>query len=277
MTSKPPQHHDQTKQTAAAPHQSSISALDEFIHTTESRISKSEARSPSSSTRASPSVHPTHLLQLAAQIVHNLQYQHDWTSLTIHTHCIPATNTTSPALLPRPIVSGVPPRRLYVHPDEQVELLMEKEKRKKETRAQGKSKKRGPNDHMPHQPLEPQEVSDGEGEDEEDEAGELSLRREWVLPSHIQEKWSLRQFASIFDAIDLEPPAPEFEPSQTELGLGEAIPSIIQSSERQDYNEGSKSEESERNAKRVLLATVNDDSTIVYYIMHDGLVKPRQN
>ena len=29
--------------------------------------------------------------------------------------------------------------------------------------------------------------------------------------------------------------------------------------------------------KRVLLATVDDDSTVVYYIVHDGIVKPRQN
>jgi len=26
-----------------------------------------------------------------------------------------------------------------------------------------------------------------------------------------------------------------------------------------------------------LLATLTDDSTVVYYIMHDGIVKPRQN
>lgn len=29
--------------------------------------------------------------------------------------------------------------------------------------------------------------------------------------------------------------------------------------------------------KRVLLATLDDDSTVVYYIVHDGIVKPRQN
>jgi len=27
----------------------------------------------------------------------------------------------------------------------------------------------------------------------------------------------------------------------------------------------------------VLLATLHDDSTVVYYVMHDGIVKPRQN
>lgn len=33
----------------------------------------------------------------------------------------------------------------------------------------------------------------------------------------------------------------------------------------------------EKRQKRVLLATLHDDSTVVYYIMHDGIVKPRQN
>lgn len=32
-----------------------------------------------------------------------------------------------------------------------------------------------------------------------------------------------------------------------------------------------------RQTKRLLLATVDDDSTIVYYIVNDGIVKPRQN
>lgn len=33
----------------------------------------------------------------------------------------------------------------------------------------------------------------------------------------------------------------------------------------------------EKSPKRVLLATLDDDSTVVYYIVHDGIVKPRQN
>jgi tRNA-splicing endonuclease subunit Sen15 len=32
-----------------------------------------------------------------------------------------------------------------------------------------------------------------------------------------------------------------------------------------------------RKTKRLLLATLDDDSTVVYYIVHDGIVKPRQN
>jgi tRNA-splicing endonuclease subunit Sen15, fungi type len=29
--------------------------------------------------------------------------------------------------------------------------------------------------------------------------------------------------------------------------------------------------------KRVVMAILDDDSTVVYYIVHDGVVKPRQN
>ena len=75
---------------------------------------------------------------------------------------------------------------------------------------------------------------------------------EWVLPTHLKEKWSLRRFAEVFDAVGERPP----------------------SGEEGDEGEGL---EKRRGGKRVLLATVSDDSTVVYYIVHDGIVKPRQN
>ena len=74
---------------------------------------------------------------------------------------------------------------------------------------------------------------------------DVPVEREWVLPTHLREKWSLRRFAEVFDAIGEVPPGGK---------------------------EGKR-----RGGKRVLLATVADDSTIVYYIVHDGIVKPRQN
>lgn len=87
---------------------------------------------------------------------------------------------------------------------------------------------------------------------------DVPVEREWVLPTHVREKWSLRKFAEVFDAIGEEPPS--------------------------DYVAGEQYAEEERASwkrksreKRVLMAVVNDDSTIVYYIVHDGIVKPRQN
>ncbi|KAG9247835.1 Sen15 protein-domain-containing protein [Calycina marina] len=163
------------------------------------------------------SPHEPHFLHLAEIVKHNLQFQHDWTSVRIHTH------SSSQLSLPRPIVSGLPPRRAYIHPEEQVEIL----KAEHET---GK-----PVEQVPEQ--------------------------EWVLPTHWDEKWTLNRFAEMFDAIEVVPGA---ETSQEE------------DDEEEDISIGYKWRGKNRQ-KRVLLSTVHDDSTVVYYIMHDGLAKPRQN
>lgn len=54
-------------------------------------------------------------------------------------------------------------------------------------------------------------------------------------------------FSEVFDGISMTPP-----------GTGQ-------------------SENKWRKDKRMLMATAQDDSTIVFYIVHDGIVKPRQN
>jgi tRNA-splicing endonuclease subunit Sen15 len=98
------------------------------------------------------------------------------------------------------MISGLPPRRLYVHPDDQIAMV------KSST------------------------VPDGKMFD--------TPETEWVLPTHISEKWTLKAFAHVFDSL----PAQHRE-----------------------------------RPKRIVLATIHDDSTVVYYLMHDGIVKPRQN
>ncbi|KAI9770149.1 MAG: hypothetical protein M1840_003599 [Geoglossum simile] len=60
---------------------------------------------------------------------------------------------------------------------------------------------------------------------------------EWVLPTHIEEKWTLQRLCEVF----------------------EGVPAGVEG------------------RKRVLLATVGPDGTVVYYILHEGIVKPRQN
>jgi tRNA-splicing endonuclease subunit Sen15, fungi type len=163
--------------------------------------------------------HPSHLHNLASTIIYNLQHQHDWSSLAINTH-----STRNGQLLPRPLVSGIPPRRVYVHPDEQVEIL----KAEHETGI-----------HIVQRP-----------------------EREWVLPLHLSEKWNLRAFAELFDAIDTLPPHDDGE--------------VMDYHDQLDWQVG-KNWHGDRRQKRVLLAILHDDSTVVYYIMHDGIVKPRQN
>jgi tRNA-splicing endonuclease subunit Sen15 len=156
-----------------------------------------------------------HLYHLASTILHNLQYQHDWTALAIHTH-----SSSNGLPLPRPVISGLPPRRAYIHPDEQVEILKAEHKLGK------------PVEQHPEQ--------------------------EWVLPTHLEEKWSLAKFSSVFDALDTVPKS-----NDEMLDEGE--------------NEVGQEWRGNNRQKRLLLATLHDDSTVVYYIMHDGIVKPRQN
>lgn len=136
--------------------------------------------------------------QLAATVLDNLRHQHDWTDLKLHTHS-PATQKP----LPRPLISGMPPRRLYLHPDDQIQLL---------------KRHKNPDEAIPEVP-----------------------EMEWVLPTHLAEKWSLRSFADVFDSM-----------AATNHTISDR-------------------------PKRVLMATIHDDSTVVYYLMHDGIVKPRQN
>ncbi|MCJ1284210.1 hypothetical protein MMC26_003541 [Xylographa opegraphella] len=199
--------------------------------------------------QAAPSslTHPAPYHHLAIQVLHNLQYQHDWTNLRVHTHStpseIPSHHSTSPPdrprLLPRPLVSGLPPNRIYVHPDEQVEMLLA-------------------------------------GRREQD----VLVEREWVLPTHLREKWSLRKFADVFDAVGEEPPEGIGEGGEEgESGLEREAtdgPGVRKDGTRWGVDPGPETS-TRRGGKRVLLATVSDDSTVVYYIVHEGLVKPRQN
>ncbi|KAI1327841.1 tRNA-splicing endonuclease subunit Sen15 [Xylariaceae sp. FL0255] len=155
---------------------------------------------------------------LANTVLDNLQYQHLWTELRILTRSLcaapaakisesqPEAEADSDSdpdsqALPRPMVYGLPPKRLYVHPDDQVAM-----------------------------------VKSGVAPDDK---RLVAPEPEWVLPTHLAEKWSVEAFARVFDAL----PA----------------------SGRDDR------------PKRLVLATVTTDSTITYYVMHDGIVKPRQN
>ena len=156
----------------------------------------------------------SHHHALALQVQYDLQYQHDWTAIKLHTHS--GTSTSAGAsLLPRPLLSGLPAHHVYIHPDEQADILK-----------QGLTEK------------------------------DVSVEEEWVLPTHLRERWTLRRFAELFDAIEEAPPEREAQRGPTE---------------RKSY------QRTRKRGKRLLMAVVNDDSTIVYYIIHDGIVKPRQN
>ncbi|KAJ6785882.1 hypothetical protein PWT90_05458 [Aphanocladium album] len=99
----------------------------------------------------------------------------------------------------RALVKGLPTKLLYLHPDDQIAALAQEQ-------ATG--------ERVPQDPV-----------------------HEFVLPVHLAEKWSLADFAAVFDSLD---------------------------------NTGTRE-------KRIVLATLHNDSTVVYYIMQEGMVKPRQN
>jgi tRNA-splicing endonuclease subunit Sen15 len=150
---------------------------------------------------------------LTRTVLYNLEHQHDWTQLRVHKQPGSA----------RPLISGLPPRRLYVHPDEQIEIIMAEKNRE---------------ERIPQPP-----------------------EFEWVLPTHLAEKWTIKGFAQVFDSIGPMPPSDNPQES-SDLGNEDAQWKQWRGAKR---------------GKRILMATVQDDSTVVYYLMHDGIVKPRQN
>ena len=145
-------------------------------------------------------------------VLENLSGQHSWSLLETHTRC-----STTGLPLPRTIISGLPPRRLYIHPDEQIEAL-ELEK------SGGKPPPQTP-------------------------------EFEWVLPVFLAESWSLHDLADVFASIS---PIPR--------------PHV-----KCDDNDSSRKWNSSKRGKRLLLGIVHNDSTVLYYLVHDGIVKPRPN
>ena len=120
--------------------------------------------------------------------------------------------------MPRPLLTGTPPRPLYTHPDVQVALI----------------KTRKVEADLPIEPVV-------------------------VCPAHISEGgWSLERLSRVFDAL----------PRPVRSGLREVLG---------DVKVNGKGVEELDREKRVLLAVVEADSTVVYYWVHDGIVKPRQN
>ena|SRR2546423_853681 len=169
---------------------------------------------------------------LPIEVLHNLRYQHSWTEIQVHnsqsssinaaafnalTHNDPLSTLSHSSKLELihapsvPLLSGIPPRPIYIHPDFQAHLVT-------------------------HNLTE----------------ADVPAQREWVLPMSVGEKWTLERFCGLFEAL---PPRAPLQVANTHT---------------------------HQDAKRVLLAMVSHqghggDGTIVYYIMQEGDVKPRQN
>ncbi|KAE8144999.1 tRNA-splicing endonuclease subunit Sen15 [Aspergillus avenaceus] len=175
------------------------------------------------------------------QILHNLQHQHLWTSLQIHDLRTTGTNPTSPddkAVTPF-IISGIPPHHVYIHPDEQLYML-----------------ERGLRDD------------------------DVELERIFVVPTVQGQSWSLRKMAAVFDTL---PDEAQFQALDISVVESNEAPTEEKAAKLAEYYEHRKKARltKEWGGKRILLAMVDrgmgGDGTVVYYIIQEGAVKPRQN
>ena len=108
---------------------------------------------------------------------------------------------------------------------------------------------------------------------------DIPVEVEWILPLSIGEKWTLRRFAEVFDALPEREPLdwvqegqihPQTHSSHKAVGLGNGEIT------------GGKTSLQYQDSKRVLMAMLahagmGGDGTITYYVMQEGNVKPRQN
>lgn len=187
-----------------------------------------------STTSNTQSLDPLHAL--TTQVYHNLQHQHLWTSLKVHN---PSEDASLPGLTV-PLISGIPPQRMYTHPDEQLYLLQI-------------------------------------GLREED----LRSERLWVLPSTQGQTWTLGKLTTIFDALPSRTTGTESSTNAAE----ESKEIVDKEKEEKLAKYFEKKQEADKEnkwgGKRLLLAVVDrlvgGDGTIVYYVVQDGHVKPRQN
>ncbi|KAJ5746430.1 hypothetical protein N7520_011612 [Penicillium odoratum] len=176
------------------------------------------------------------------QVLHNLQHQHLWTSLQIHDttasqHAkVSASSSSSEDSGVPPLISGVPPHRVYTHPDEQLYML-------------------------------------GKGLREDD----LRPERLFVIPTAQGQSWSLRRIASAFDAMGGIQIVEDGEERETPKVDAEKAQKLDDYYEKREEAMATK----EWGAQRLLLAMVDKgmggEGTVVYYVVQEGEVKPRQN
>ncbi|KAJ5163433.1 tRNA-splicing endonuclease subunit Sen15 [Penicillium coprophilum] len=191
-------------------------------------------------------------LATSAQVQHNLEHQHLWTSMV--GDLIPGQADDSSTLRkdprqppkePIPLLSGYPPHRVYTHPDEQLYML-----------------------------------ENGIREDD------LEPERMFVVPTTQGQPWTLRHMAAVFDRLpEFKHKAEEYDRSVDPTSMqSEAEGLDPQKTEKlaQYYDKKEKARlTKEWGSQRVLLAMVDKglggDGTVAYYVVHEGEVKPRQN
>lgn len=106
---------------------------------------------------------------------------------------------------------------------------------------------------------------------------DLKPERIFVIPTAQGQRWSLRRMAAIFDALsEIEVAAGQDDSLDEEVDPDKAK-KLEEYYERREQASITK----EWGAKRALLAMVDKgkggEGTVVYYVVQEGEVKPRQN
>jgi tRNA-splicing endonuclease subunit Sen15 len=178
---------------------------------------------------------------LTTQVLHNLQHQHLWTSLDTHQllRDPAAPKNAEENTPPTTLISGVPPHRVYTHPDEQLYLLelglrehdLPPERMLVLPTTQGQSwtlrKMAAVFDSLPT--LEQPDSSDGNGEETTEEEKE---KKKAKLAKYFERKEQAIQ--------------------SKEWGGKRLLFAMVD-------------------------RLVGGDGTVVYYVFQEGIVKPRQN
>jgi hypothetical protein len=178
---------------------------------------------------------------LTTQVLHNLQHQHLWTSLDTHQllRDPAASKNAEENTPPTTLISGVPPHRVYTHPDEQLYLLelglrehdLPPERMLVLPTTQGQSwtlrKMAAVFDSLPT--LEQPDSSDGNGEETTEEEKE---KKKAKLAKYFERKEQAIQ--------------------SKEWGGKRLLFAMVD-------------------------RLVGGDGTVVYYVFQEGIVKPRQN
>lgn len=106
---------------------------------------------------------------------------------------------------------------------------------------------------------------------------DLKPERVFVIPTAQGQSWSLRRMAAVFDAMsEIEVVADEDESTGGNVDADKA-----RKLEEYDARREKANATKEWGAKRALLAMVDKgmggEGTVVYYVVQEGEVKPRQN
>ncbi|EEP77163.1 predicted protein [Uncinocarpus reesii 1704] len=98
----------------------------------------------------------------------------------------------------------------------------------------------------------------------------IPVEKEWVIPCAQGQSWSLRKLSGLFDSLPNKTEDMPEDVATEEHSASEKVVEFVRLKKEKPWG-----------GKRALLAMVNrgmgGDGTVVYYVMLEGNVKPRQN